>query len=54
MRLLQDGVVAALAAIGLTAVIETATGAKSYWALHHPAEKPDFHHRNGFIHEIGS
>ena len=40
--------------IGLTAVIETATGEKSYWALHHPAAKPDFHHRNGFIHEIGS
>ncbi|MEN9502215.1 MAG: hypothetical protein RI964_1500 [Pseudomonadota bacterium] len=34
--------------IGLTAVIETATGEKSYWALHHPAEKPDFHHRGGF------
>ena len=40
--------------IGLTAVIETATGEKSYWAVHHPAAKPDFHHRNGFIHEIGS
>ena len=35
--------------IGLTAVIETATGAKSYWALQHPAEKPDFHHRGGFV-----
>ena len=34
--------------IGLTAVIETAMGEKSYWALHHPAAKPDFHHRGGF------
>ena len=35
--------------IGLTAVIETVTGEKSYWALQHPAEKPDFHHRGGFV-----
>ncbi|WP_262422764.1 hypothetical protein [Brevundimonas denitrificans] len=28
--------------IGLTAVIETLDGATSYWALAHPAEKPDF------------
>ena len=38
--------------LALTAVIETITGEKSYWALKHPAEHPDFHHRNGFIHEI--
>ena len=30
--------------IGLSAVIETTDGALSYWALAHPAEKPDFHH----------
>lgn len=34
--------------IGLTAVIETVTGEKSYWALQHPAAKPDFHQRGGF------
>ena len=28
---------------GLTAVLEEAGGVKSYWALAHPAEKPDFH-----------
>jgi len=29
--------------IGLSAVIETLDGDKSYWALAHPAGKPDFH-----------
>jgi hypothetical protein len=38
--------------LGLTAVVEAADGSKSYWALTHPAERPDFHHRNGFVHEI--
>jgi hypothetical protein len=32
----------------ITAVIEEADGTKSYWALAHPAEKPDFHHPDGF------
>jgi len=40
----------ALAAI--TAVIEEADGTKSYWALAHPAEKPDFHHPDGFVLEL--
>lgn len=35
--------------LGLTAVIETVEGGLSYWALRHPAEKPDFHHSGGFI-----
>jgi hypothetical protein len=35
--------------IGLSAVIETLDGAISYWALAHPAEKPDFHHPDSFI-----
>jgi hypothetical protein len=34
--------------IGLSAVIETNDGAFSYWALRHPAGKPDFHHPAGF------
>ena len=38
--------------VGLTAVIEAADGNKSYWALHHPSERPDFHHRDGLIYEI--
>ena len=28
---------------GLTAVIEEAVGQKSFWAIAHPPEKPDFH-----------
>ena len=35
--------------LNLTAVIEEAGGTKSYWALAHPSEKPDFHHPDGFI-----
>jgi hypothetical protein len=30
--------------LGLTAVFEGEHGALSYWALRHPAGKPDFHH----------
>jgi hypothetical protein len=33
--------------IGLSAVIEASDGL-SYWALRHPADKPDFHDANGF------
>ena len=29
--------------MNLAAVIEEEGGVKSYWALAHPAEKPDFH-----------
>ncbi|MEN3068686.1 DOMON-like domain-containing protein [Uliginosibacterium sediminicola] len=35
--------------IGLTAVIETASGALSYWALKHVAAQPDFHQAASFI-----
>lgn len=35
--------------IGLAAVVEDAQGALSYWALRHPAGRPDFHHRGGFV-----
>lgn len=35
--------------LGLTAVLETNDGNLSYWALHHPVARPDFHHRAGFI-----
>jgi hypothetical protein len=34
--------------LGISAVIQTAEGAISYWALAHPAGKPDFHHADGF------
>jgi hypothetical protein len=34
--------------LGLAAVVETADGERAYFALRHPAERPDFHHRGGF------
>lgn len=34
--------------LGLTAVIESRGGDLSYWALVHPSDRPDFHHRGGF------
>lgn len=38
--------------IGLSAIIEAASGEKSYWALAHPPGKPDFHHSDCFALEI--
>lgn len=38
--------------LGLTTVIEETNGRKSYWALTHPATKPDFHHPDGFTLEL--
>jgi hypothetical protein len=38
--------------LGLSAVIEDAGGAKSYWALRHPSGKPDFHSADCFAHEL--
>jgi hypothetical protein len=35
--------------LGLSAVVELLDGSKSYWALYHPSERPDFHHRDGLI-----
>jgi len=35
--------------LAVSAVIEEPDGALSYWALRHPAGRPDFHHRDGFI-----
>lgn len=35
--------------VGLSVVIETADGDKSYWALAHDAAQPDFHLRSSFI-----
>lgn len=36
----------------LSAVIEEAHGAQSYWALVHPSDKPDFHHPDSFVLEL--
>jgi hypothetical protein len=38
----------AIAELALTAVIEEHSGLKSYWALNHRADKPDFHDTHGF------
>jgi len=38
--------------LGLSAVIEDASGGKSYWALAHPPGKPDFHHPDCFACEL--
>jgi hypothetical protein len=38
--------------LGLSAVIETTDGAKSYWALAHAPGKPDFHHDDAFAAEL--
>ncbi len=35
--------------LGLSAVLEEEDGTKSYWALAHPADKPDFHHPDCFV-----
>jgi hypothetical protein len=38
--------------LGLSAVIENDCGKRSYWALTHPSDKPDFHHPEAFALEI--
>ena len=38
---------------GAAAVIEETDGRLSYWALAHPAARPDFHHRLGFVLQVG-
>jgi hypothetical protein len=35
--------------VGLSAVIEARSRARSYWALVHPARVPDFHHPGSFL-----
>jgi len=34
--------------IGISAIMADETGCTSYWALAHPAGRPDFHHRDCF------
>jgi hypothetical protein len=38
--------------LNLAAVIEEASGRKSYWALAHPPGKADFHHPDCFTHQL--
>ena len=54
---LPPAVAEATLQIGLTAVIEntdTVEGNRSYWALCHPASRPDFHQRQGFTLELSA
>jgi hypothetical protein len=39
--------------VGLAAVLEAADGALAYYALAHPAERPDFHDRRAFALTLG-
>ena len=38
--------------IALSAVIQDLAGRNTYWALAHPAGKPDFHHPDSFVLEL--
>jgi hypothetical protein len=38
--------------LSLCAVIEEIDDRLSYWAITHPIERPDFHHRSGFVLEL--
>ena len=38
--------------IGVSAVVEDDAGGLAYWALRHPAAKPDFHHPASFVVEL--
>jgi len=44
LDLLAPGYVGAPLRLGLSGVVEEVDGLLSYWALSHPAERPDFHH----------
>lgn len=50
--LLPRGAATQTLQVGLTAIVEsdeTVDGERSYWALRHAGEHPDFHHRETFI-----
>jgi len=38
--------------LALSAVVEEESGQRSYWALKHPSDKPDFHHPDAFTLEL--
>ena len=40
-------------ALAVSAVVEDVEGALSYWALRHPAGKPDFHNFDGYVLQFG-
>jgi hypothetical protein len=40
--------------LGVSAVIESASGELTYWALNHAGARPDFHRRESFILELAA
>lgn len=52
VRLAPMPVLGQVTALGISAVIEDRGGGKSWWALAHPAGKPDFHHRDCFVAQL--
>ena len=40
--------------LALSCVVEGRDGSKSFWALNHPPDKPDFHHDDCFQLQIGA
>ncbi len=49
LQLLADHAPGPHCDLGVTAVIEHSDGTRSYWALKHTGERPDFHRRDSFI-----
>lgn len=45
---LATPIVAAALEIGVCAVLQSSSGALTYWAVAHPGSEPDFHHSEGF------
>jgi len=45
---IATGCAGARGQLALAAVLEARDGSLSYWALRHPAGRPDFHHPEGF------
>ncbi|MGF7149042.1 hypothetical protein FHS96_002684 [Sphingomonas zeicaulis] len=52
VRLAPLPVLAQVTALGLSAVIKDRSGGTSWWALAHPGDKPDFHHRDCFVAQL--
>jgi hypothetical protein len=49
-----DGIFAAGTPVkaGISAIIKLKRGKRTYWALRHPGQKPDFHLRDSFIAQL--
>lgn len=54
LSLLPADMAAADWRLGISAVICGKGGERSFWALNHPPEKPDFHHRDCFAFQINA